>query len=202
MRALVILAHPYENSFNHAIFNKLCGSLEDNGFKVLAHDLYKEEFNPVLPVEELGKAPTKDPLVIRHAEDLLAADILCFIHPNWWGQPPAILKGWIDRVIRPPYAYDLPEGAVSGLPIEKLGGKLGLVYNTSNTPKDREDNYFGDPLEKEWRQCFFGFCGIKDFRRRMFRIVSESTPDERQQWLLQVERDVLEISGILKNRKA
>lgn len=195
MKASVILAHPYEQSFNHAIFNQVCDSLNTAGVEVFSHDLYKEGFNPVLTVGELGKQPSEDPLVLQYADELMQSDLLFFIHPNWWGQPPAMMKGWVDRVVRPPYAYDMPEGALSGLPVPKLKGKYGIVYSTSNTPAEREDDYFGDPINLIWKQCTFGFCGIEDYHRRMFRIMSESTNEERITWLKQVDEDVKRIAG-------
>jgi putative NADPH-quinone reductase len=58
--------------------------------------------------------------VEAHCRHLARADLILVFHPNWWGQPPAILKGWIDRVFRPGVAYDYPasagpESAVTGL---------------------------------------------------------------------------------------
>jgi putative NADPH-quinone reductase len=82
-------------------------------------------------------------------------------------------------VIRPPHAYELTEG--------RLGGKTGVVFNTGNTPADREDEYFGDPLETLWKRCFFGFCGVENTHRRLFRVVSDSTPELRARWLDEVE---------------
>lgn len=191
MKASVILAHPYPNSFNHAIYNKVVEVLKTIGVTVFAHDLYEEEFNPVLTRKELGTDSSDDILVNKYAEELVDSEYLFFIHPNWWGQPPAILKGYIDRVIRPPYAYDFPKDATGGgLPIEKLNIKYGIVFNTSNTESERENNYFGDPLENIWKQCIFGFLGIKNYHRRMFRIVAESSEIERKEWLVTVKEDI------------
>jgi putative NADPH-quinone reductase len=132
----------------------------------------------------LGKKTSADPLVALYAKELLESDVLVFIHPNWWGQPPAILKGYIDRVIRPPYAYDFPpEDSGGGLPIGKLKGKFGLVFNTANTEQHREENYFHDPLDSIWERCVFGFCGIEQSERKTFRIVADSTEAERSGWL-------------------
>lgn len=52
-------------------------------------------FNPVMPKEELGKQETLDKQVKKYTEEMLESKILVFIHPNWWGQPPAIMKGYI-----------------------------------------------------------------------------------------------------------
>jgi NAD(P)H dehydrogenase (quinone) len=191
MKASVILAHPYNKSFNHAIYKAVYEKLENLSVDIYKHDLYKEQFNPVLSVEELGSDKSADTLVNQYAEELLESDFLFFIHPNWWGQPPAILKGYIDRVMRPPYAYDFPPGDTGGgLPIGRLKGKYGIVFNTSNTEKERENNYFNDPLENIWKQCIFGFCGMEKYYRKMFRIISDSTPEQRKIWLAEIEDTV------------
>ena len=191
MKASVILAHPYPKSFNHALYGEVCDELGKLKVEVFAHDLYSEKFDPVLTAEELGSDVSSDLLVKAYAEELMKSDFLFFIHPNWWGQPPAILKGYIDRVIRPPYAYDFsPEDSGGGLPIGGLKGKYGVVINTSNTEESRENGYFKDPLENIWKQCVFGFCGIEKYHRRMFRIVADSTPEQRAMWLQEVREIV------------
>lgn len=191
MKASVILAHPYEKSFNHAIFGTACETLRGIGATVRAHDLYAEGFDPVLTRDELGKKPTMDPLVELYAGELVDSDLLVFIHPDWWGQPPAIMKGYIDRVIRPPYAYDYDENAEGVAEAAgKLGGKKGIVFNTSNTDEERENAYFNDPLEYIWKRCVFGFCGMENPYRKTFRIVASSSHVERVAWLGEA-RDIL-----------
>ena len=188
MKASVILAHPYSKSFNHAIFHTVCSKLEAFDISLFKHDLYEEKFDPVLTAMELGFNTSTDPLVNKYTQELIESDLLFFIHPNWWGQPPAMLKGYVDRVIRPPYAYDFPPGDTGGgLPIRKLKARYGIVFNTSNTEKEREENYFSDPLEKIWKQCIFGFCGIEKYYRKMFRIIADSTMDIRKMWLRDIE---------------
>lgn len=189
MTASIILAHPYEKSFNHAIFAKVSEKLGQLNVSVHAHDLYKENFDPVLTREELGSDISRDRLVNLYVKELLASNLLVFIHPNWWGQPPAILKGYIDRVIRPPDCYDFPAGdSGGGLPIGKLKGKTAVVFNTSNTAEERENGHFGDPLENIWKKCIFDFCGITTSYRKMFRIVADSDADQRAEWLKEAEK--------------
>lgn len=191
MKATVILAHPYKKSFNHAIYNVVLRTLKENGIEMFCHDLYEEGFNPVLTRSELGKDKSKNKNVNKYAEELIDSDLLIFIHPNWWGQPPAILKGYIDRVIRPPYAYDFPVGdSGGGIPGKVLKAESGIVFNTSNTEEKRENNYFGDPLENTWEKCVFGFLGIEKTHRRMFRIIADSTPRQRSGWLDIVKSDI------------
>jgi len=187
MEASIILAHPYEKSFNHAIFQTAEKTLQSFNINVYAHDLYKEGFNPLLTKKELGKETTEDDLVKQYVKEMLQSRILVFIHPNWWGQPPAIMKGYIDRIFRPPYAYDYDENNEGNSGIPKLTGKVGIVFNTGNTEAKREEEVFHDPLENEWIQCVFGFCGIEKCYRRLFRVIANSNEIQRKEWLREVE---------------
>jgi putative NADPH-quinone reductase len=188
MNILIILSHPNNNSFNHAIADICKRRLTEIGHSVIFHDLYQERFNPVIENSEIPKNGQVDNIVKKHCEDLIISDGIIVIHPNWWGQPPAILKGWIDRVLRPGIAYEFEEGDNGeGIPMGLLNAQIGLVFNTSNTNREREERVFNDPLEFIWKNCIFDFCGIKIFDRRMFRIVVTSDLKQRQIWLKEVE---------------
>ena len=183
MNILVILAHPEQTSLNHAIAKTVIGQLQMNGHRISFHDLYVEHFDPMLAAEEIPKDVVL-PIVRRHCEELRQAEGIVIVHPNWWGQPPAILKGWIDRVIRPGVAYEFLEGdSGEGIPRGILPARAAIVFNTSNTLPEREQQTFGDPLETIWRNCVFGLCGVSTFYRQTFSVVVTSTERERKQWL-------------------
>ena len=187
MKAVIILAHPSPGSFNHAIADTACQTLQQHGHAVFFHDLYQEEFDPLLSAGEIDGTGTTDALVARHCTEAGQADGIIIVHPNWWGQPPAILKGWVDRVLQPGVAYTFLEGdAGEGRPRGLLPAQVALVFNTSNTPREREYTVFGDPLENLWRTCIFDFCGVTTFDRRMFSVVVTSTLEQRQRWLQDV----------------
>ncbi|SPD75682.1 NAD(P)H oxidoreductase YRKL [uncultured Desulfobacterium sp.] len=184
MKILIILAHPDEGSFNHAIANAVRDDLVNDGHEVIFHDLYKEDFFPLLTAEEIAESGKIDRIVEAHCNELSSADVIVIIHPNWWGQPPAILKGWVDRVIRPGIAYRFEEGdGGEGIPIGLLKASAAIVINTSNTPAEREQAVFGDPLEAIWKRCIFDLCGVKNFHRRMFSVVVTSIIEQRLFWL-------------------
>lgn len=73
MKVSVILGHPYEGSFNSAIAEKVVEALRENGHVVMFHDLYRENFNPVIPKEELVSNQTKDSLVELHQQEIREA---------------------------------------------------------------------------------------------------------------------------------
>ncbi|MBI9074444.1 MAG: NAD(P)H-dependent oxidoreductase [Desulfatibacillum sp.] len=193
MKILVILAHPDKESFNHAIAQAVVDQLELSGHKAFFHDLYAEGFDPLLPASEFSRDAKLPPEIDAHCWELSLAEGIVIVHPNWWGQPPAILKGWIDRVIRPDVAYQFIEGdGGEGIPVGLLKARTAVVFNTSNTPGHREDEIFGDPLESLWKDCIFKLCGVESFYRKMFRVIVTSTEDERQSWLDEVRSIVKE----------
>jgi putative NADPH-quinone reductase len=190
MQVLVILGHPEKKSFNHAIAAEVIAALDNNGHKVTFHDLYQEQFDPRLDFDEISETAAFPDEIAAYCEELARAEGIVIVHPNWWGQPPALLKGWIDRVFRPGVAYRFEgDDAGDGVPIGLLKAKTAVVFNTSNTPLAREIDVFGDPLERLWKNCIFDLSGVKYFYRKMFSCVITSTPEQRKQWL----KDVREI---------
>jgi len=193
MRISVILAHPDKESFNHAIAVAAVKTLNQNGHEVYFHDLYGERFDPILLTEEIPEDAPLPPEIEKRCIEIAEADGIIVIHPNWWGQPPAILKGWVDRVIRPGVAYEFIEGDKGeGVPNGLLKAKTALVFNTSNTEDEREKTIFGDPLETIWRNCIFGLCGAHNFYRKMFSIIVVSSEEQRKEWLQEVRQTVSE----------
>jgi len=191
MNVSVILSHPNKASLNHAIAATAVEMLKQNGHEVYFHDLYEEKFVPLLSSGEIPKDVSLPPDIERHCNEISNADGIVVIHPNWWGQPPAILKGWIDRVLRPGVAYEFLDGDEGeGVPNGLLKAKSALVFNTSNTETNREREAFGDPLETIWKNCIFDLCGVTNFYRRMFNIVVASTEEQRKEWLKEVRQTV------------
>ncbi len=192
MRVSVILAHPDSGSFNHAIAHAAVEQLRSiGGHEVFFHDLYKEKFDPLLTKGEIPESAHVPEPIMRHCREIAEARGIVVVHPNWWGQPPAILKGWIDRVLRAGVAYEFIEGdSGEGIPNGLLKAGTAMVFNTSNTETGREKDVFGDPLETIWRNCIFGLCGVAGFYRRTFSAIVTSTADQRRQWLDEVRRGV------------
>lgn len=194
MNLLLLLAHPRAKSLNASIARLCHETLTGLGHQVVFHDLCAEGFAPLLPAAELHRAAQLPQLIQQHCAELSACHGLVVVHPNWWGMPPAALVGWVDRVLRPGVAYEfLPGDCGEGVPLGLLGGKTLLVFNTGDTPAEREASYFGDPLEAIWRKCIAGFCGMTRVERRTFSVVVTSTPDERAAWLAEARQIVADI---------
>jgi putative NADPH-quinone reductase len=191
MKISIILAHPNPGSFNHAIASAAEAQLQLHGHNVRLHDLCAEQFNPLLPAAELAKDAPLGSVIRQHCHEIVEADGIIIVHPNWWGMPPAVLKGWIDRVLRMEVAYRfVPNDAGEGVPQGLLKARSAIVFNTANTPDDRERECFGDPLDSLWKRCVFGLCGVKDVERRTFSVVITSTYEQRARWLSDVRHMV------------
>ena len=188
MNILVLIGHQNPGSFCHAIAAAAVEELKAAGHEVVYHDLYAEKFDPILPHEEIPSDAALDPVVARHCREVTAADGYLVVHPNWWAMPPAILKGWLDRVWRQGVVYRFGPSGVEPL----VGGRRAVVFTTSNTPRDDELRLFGDPLENLWKACVFNFVGIENFVRRNFESIIISTSEQRRGWLEEVRRIVRE----------
>ena len=113
MRVVVVVAHPDPNSFNHAIASTATNSLSKAGHQVTVLDLYGEGFRTTMSKGEWlayhGERPILDPMAERHAEIVKQAQALVFVYPTWWSTMPAILKGWLERVMVPGVGFVFDE---------------------------------------------------------------------------------------------
>ncbi len=191
MNVLIILGHPNNKSFNHSIAKTCREQIELNGHTVLFHDLYAEKFNPI--PHNINSDTNYE--INLHCSHLKSSDALIVIHPNWWGQTPAIIKGWMDSILLPEVAYDFElnnkgDYNLVGL----LKAKVGLILNTSNSPNNVEN----DVLDTIWKNNVLNTCGVKDVKRINFGMVNKSDDLQRANWLLEIRQLVNSLFPTLK----
>jgi NAD(P)H dehydrogenase (quinone) len=113
MRFLVIHAHPDPESFNAQLKDAAVASLRAAGHHVDVLDLYASGFRAAMSAEERlayeSPEPILDPQVRAHADLVARADGLVFVYPTWWWGMPAVLKGWLERVMVMGVAFRLDE---------------------------------------------------------------------------------------------
>ena len=113
MKALVVIAHPCSDSFSHVAAGRAVDGLREAGHDVDTIDLYAEGFRTAMSREERFAYETDDPIldpqVAAHAELLKTSEILVFVYPTWWSGLPAILKGWLERVMVPGVGFTFDE---------------------------------------------------------------------------------------------
>jgi NAD(P)H dehydrogenase (quinone) len=161
MKWYVLLAHPNPKSFNHAVCQAFLEGLDEAGSPWVLNDLYATGFNPVMgPADFQQFVPDGElPADVRAEQAKVdAADGLALIYPVWWNEAPAILKGWIDRVLSHGWAYFVTsEGDFQPLlQLERV-----LILNTADQPADLLE-YSGVRAASRLTKDIgtFGFCGV------------------------------------------
>lgn len=185
----MVVAHPDADSLTAALARAAAGAARSHGASVRMHDLYGDGFDPRMPAAEVGTTEFADPLTRGYASNVLAADALVLVHPVWFFHVPAILKGWVDRVLREGVVYELGPGGQS---VGLLRARRALLVNTANSA-ERVEGALGEPLERFWRDVVLGPAGVEEMTRLRFSKVEGSSEITRQEWLDAVEDAVAEL---------
>ena len=186
MEHLIIYAHPNPKSFNHAILGAVEERLGQLKKSCVTRDLYGLNFDPVLKnTDFIALQQGKLPLDIAKEQDYIKrAKTIIIIHPIWWFNAPAILKGYIDRVFSYGFAYAVKNGAITGL----LSDKRVFVINTTG---GNETNYrnlgFADGLKATIDNGVYAFCGMKVEQHIFFYEVPAVTKEKREAMLIQIK---------------
>jgi len=185
MNTLVVYCHPYEGSFCHAILEKLEDGAKETGKKLDVIDLYKDNFNPVMSGKDLlgfVKHQAQDQQAIDYADKLKKADHLILVFPIWWELMPAMMKGFIDKVIFPGQTFEYTKsglGMVSSLP----NLKKTTVITTMNTPKPMYKFVYGNAIKKSLIKGTLKKSGFKHVKWLSFNMVKMKSNEKRQKWL-------------------
>ena len=191
MRALVVYAHPSPDSLTHALYEAATAALAAAGHEVVGLDLYAEELVPAMSEAERrayhSDQPILDPTVARHAELVRWADALVFVYPTWWMGLPAILKGWLERVLVPGVAFHLDP--VTNRVVSDLGSVRRVVGITTYGSSWRAVRLVHDggrrTLLRAVRMLFGRRCRTAWLA---LHSVDTTTPGERAQFIARVEQ--------------
>ncbi|MBN1191817.1 MAG: NAD(P)H-dependent oxidoreductase [Dehalococcoidales bacterium] len=162
MKVLVVYAHPNPQSFNHAVMESFTNGLKEAGHTYEVLDLYAGGFDPCFKGPDFaqftgGRMPDD---VIKEQQRVSQADAMAFIYPIWWWAPPAILKGWYDRVLSMGFAYGMNEqGQLMGLLKHKK-----VLHITTTMGDEGSYKALGaeDAIKAVDRAAFSGVCGIQN----------------------------------------
>jgi NAD(P)H dehydrogenase (quinone) len=107
VKHVVILCHPETDSFNAAVAARYCAVVKECGQEAVLRDLYQMRFDPILRTEEQPgtRAFFQCPHVAYELSMIAKADFIVFIYPIWFGTPPAMLKGYVDRVLGSDFSF-------------------------------------------------------------------------------------------------
>jgi len=128
VKHLIVVAHPVEKSFTLALAHAYAEELEKIGQVQQTRDLYRMGFDPLMSADELASGASGD--AAKAQDDIRAADVLTVVYPLWWLSMPAMMKGYVDRVLARGFAYESEKGNVRGL----LEGKKVIMITISGAP--------------------------------------------------------------------
>jgi len=163
VRHLIVAAHPSRKSFNHAVVEAYSSMLVEHGHRVECRDLYALDFNPVLSARDLAAVSRgRSSRDVRAEQSAIRrADVITFISPLWWSGFPAMLKGYLDRVLSAGFAY-----VIKGEEYRPgLSGKKGVIITTCGaTTEELKEGGTLRALRVIHDQGLLEFCGIEMLR--------------------------------------
>lgn len=187
MLTLVIYAHPYSKSFNHAIVESVTDSLKKSDSEYRLIDLYSDGFNPAYSTNELAlfsKGQTTDELVDRYQQLLTQSERVIFVFPVWWNDVPAIIKGFIDKVMKKKFAYNVGKTGVVGnlTHIKKV-----TVITTSTSPTWYLKVFSGNAVSKIFMNRTLKQLGMQNRRWINFGGIDNSSVKDRRDFLQKIQ---------------
>lgn len=178
---LIISVHSDAERLGLALATAYADTATAAGHNVRWLQLDKLNFNPVLP--GYRNAPPLEPDLQAAQADLLWAEHISLVYPIWWGSVPALLKGFLDRVLLPGFAFKYQPGKKYPQPL--LSGKTAHLLLTMDTPPWYFRWVYRAPGLQQISRTTLAFCGIKPLKSIMLGPVISSTLPQRQRWLQQ-----------------
>ncbi len=183
MHTVIILAHPYEKSFNYGVLNAMKEALISNDESYDIIDLVGDKFDPVMRANDLAvynKGEAFDPMVKLYQEKISNANKLILLFPIWWGGMPAVMKGFIDKVLLKNFSFKIEKGRVVGT-LDFLSRTL--IVTTSSRSNDLLINKWGDPIGTTLVKSTLEVVGIENYEWINFDNISKSKLEERKEFL-------------------
>ena len=187
-KIFLVYGHYNSKSFNAAIKDTFIKTAKENGNIVDVVDLYKEKFNPVFAGEE----PCED--VLSHRTRIENCDIIVLIAPIWNFRMPAIVEGWIDKVLAPPWAFRFQQLVGNyGYQKENLKKKKAIIFCTYGSPRLAITTFFLNLPIRRLKRGVFHMCGIYNIVYRRYFAVPFVSDKKRNEFLDDVKQTALNI---------
>lgn len=190
MQHVIVLAHPNAESFTAAMAGAYARAAGEAGHSVVMRDLYGMGFDPCLKSGEIpapgGFQPGDD--VKAERDEVRAADVFAFFYPLWFNAPPAILKGYIDRVFGMGFGYGMGKGGNEPL----LTGKQMISFTSSGAPERwLKETGAWDAMRKLFDEHVAAVCGFTLVDHIHFDSIVPGITDEAVEGCAQTVRDTV-----------
>lgn len=184
-RILIILGHPDKNSFCGEISSRYQTAAQSAGHHCKLLRLGDLQFNPILQ-HGYQKRTELEPDLVMAIDEIKNADHLVFVYPTWWGNLPALLKGFIDRTFLPGITFRYRENSL--LWDKLLTGKTARLITTMDSPAFYYKLVYFSPGQRSMRKATLNFCGVRKVKGTIFGPIKSSSTSKRNKWLLAIEK--------------
>lgn len=191
MQHLIVYAHPNPKSFCATICDQLTRLSQDLGNSVMVRDLYKINWNPVLSAKDFADIQKGTlPADIKNEQEFISeADLITLVFPLWWTGYPAILKGWVDRVLLNGFAYQ--HKAKQGIKPLLTGKKVQIITTMGASVDEYEKNGLMDAIAMTLGDNVWNFCGCDDGGMVVLGDVPGMSDKERMAVLSEIESSLV-----------
>jgi putative NADPH-quinone reductase len=183
MRIYVLLAHPDTDSFNGAIAGAYCSAAIAAGHEIRRQNLGQLEFDPILHHGYRRVQPLEKDLITAQA-NLSWCERWVIIYPVWWGNVPALLKGFFDRALYSEFAYRYHDN--DPLWDKLLKGRSGHIITTSDAPNAWLWFQYHNSDVNAVKRATMAFCGISPVKVTRIDRVKYLDAPARQEWLTRI----------------
>lgn len=187
--ALIVTAHPVENSLSHTLAARIAARLREQGTQVEMADLHAEAFTPSMLRPDLavyhGDASALPADILREQQRVERADMLVFVFPVYWWSVPGLLKGWFDRVLTLNWAYKVAEdgrivGNLRDVPVR-------LIATAGSDLKGFDKHGYSTAIQTQLVEGVFGFCGLKNVRLDILYEADTASSEQVEDFLKELE---------------
>ncbi len=183
-KILVVNGSSKDISLCHGLAESYAQGAKESGFKVSVIHLSALNFQPI---SRGGYESPQglEPDLIELQNKISEASHLVFVYPIWWGTVPALMKGALDRVLLPGFAFKYEKGSI--FQEKLLKGKTARLITTMDTPPWYYRLVYGAPAHKMMKRTVLEFCGVKPVKLTTFGPVIKSSDKDRNRWLSQAK---------------
>lgn len=181
---LIILGHPVKDTFSDLLREAYKNGALESGASIREIVLRKLKFDLVFSEGYRGNQEL-EPDLQQAQEDILWADHIVLIYPNWWSTFPALMKGFVDRTFLPGFAFRYRKGSLKWDRL--LTGRSARMIVTMDTPPWYYWLVYRRPGHNAMKRGILEFCGIKPVRITTIGSLKVSSDHKRKQWVRKVE---------------
>lgn len=184
-KVLIVLGHPNRDTFCGSLAERYAKGAKAAGAEVARLDLAELRFDPLLHRGYREVQPL-EPDLVRAQEMIRRAEHLVFVYPTWWATMPALLKGFLDRVFLPGFAFKYREN--SPFWDKLLTGRTARLIVTMDAPAWYDRLFNGAAGRRAMKRGTLEFCGIKPVRVTTVGNVKNLRPEAIAGWLDRAEK--------------